>query len=113
MKTRYWILILCAVALLCLPFLHLPGGQEAQVRCDGELLMTISLKKNAQYPITTQYGTNIITVRDGSIGVTFSDCPGKDCVDMGFSRSGRPIVCLPHHLVISFVNQGEVDEISR
>lgn len=112
MKTRYWIVILCAVALLCLPFLRLPVGKTAQVRCNGELLMTISLEEDGQYPITTQYGTNIITVREGSVGVTFSDCPGQDCVDMGFSRSGRPIVCLPHHLVISFVSQGEVDGIS-
>jgi len=47
------------------------------------------------------FGWNVITVADGAIAITDSDCPGEDCVHSGAIRtSGRSIVCLPARLTI-------------
>ena len=48
---------------------------------------------------------NVITVSEGAISITASDCPGEDCVHSGAIRtSGRSIVCLPNEVEVRVVN---------
>lgn len=114
MKTRMWVALLGALlavsALLCL----LPGekSQAVRVLCDGELLQTISLREDGEYTVATQFGTNILRVENGRIAVISADCPGNDCVHMGYRRGGRSIVCLPNRLVLEFVRGEGLDGIS-
>lgn len=108
MKTRYWILLLAAVALLCgifsvRFFLPRADADQAQILCDGQLLYTVDLGLDQSYPIVTTYGTNTVEVRDGAIAVTAADCPDGYCIQRGWCSSGADIVCLPHRLVIRFV----------
>ena len=43
-----------------------------------------------------------ITVSDGTIAVTHSDCPTQDCVHTGeIYRAGQSIVCLPARIIIA------------
>lgn len=99
------------LAVLC--FLgFLPKGSEegsrAQIYQDGELLMTVSLDQDQQFTVEGDY-TNIVTVTDGQIAITESDCPGQDCVHSGaVHSSGRSLVCLPNSLEIRVVS-GEAD----
>ena len=52
-----------------------------------------------------------VTVKNGKIAVTHSDCPGKDCVGCGWqSQSGRSLVCLPNRMEIRIVTaKSDVD----
>lgn len=92
----------------------LPGsGQEAayaQIYRDGKLLRTVALSSDGEFTLEDAYHTTV-TVKDGSIAVTASDCPGEDCVASGWiSTAGRSIVCLPARLEIRVVGQtGDVD----
>lgn len=54
---------------------------------------------------------NLISVKVGEIGVAEANCPDGLCIAQGFSSgTGRPIVCLPHRLVIDFSeNEGTLD----
>ena len=114
MKSKYWvILFFCLVAgcvALSLLFLS-PGApsQMAEVRSHGELVKTIDQTQDQEFTVTDQVGSNVITVRDGKIAVTWADCPDGYCVDRGFCNSGNQIVCLPHGLVITFLGETEVD----
>ncbi len=90
----------------------LPRGEQeavsAQIYRGGQLLKTVSLDKPQQFPVEGDY-CNVITVEDGKISITDSDCPGQDCVHSGAIRSpGRSLVCLPNALEIRVVS-GESD----
>ena len=99
---------LAVAVLLC----FLPGGKEpaaqAEIYLDGELYRTLSLEENTVFQVADAY-TNEITVKDGTIAFTASNCPGQDCVHSGSIRStGRSLVCLPNKVEIRVV-AGESD----
>ena len=99
------------LAIFCF-LAFLPGKNEeaasAQIYRGGELLMTVCLDQPQQFPVEGDY-CNIITVGNGKIAITGSDCPGQDCVHSGAIHSpGRSLVCLPNALEIRVVS-GESD----
>lgn len=101
------------LAVFCfLAFLPRESDQavSAQIYRGGQLLMTVSLDKPQQFPVEGDY-CNVITVEDGKISITDSDCPGQDCVHSGAIHSpGRSLVCLPNALEIRVVSgQSDVD----
>lgn len=101
------------LAVLCFVAFLPKGGEEAssaQIYQGGELLMTVPLDKDRQFPVEGDY-CNVVTVRDGQIAITASDCPGQDCVHSGgIHAPGRSLVCLPNALEIRVVSgQSDVD----
>ena len=113
MKTKMWIFLLASVLAICLALsvwlLWPRDAQSAQVYSDGELLFTLDLRIDQTQTVQSQYGTNVITVRDGKIAVTLADCPDHYCMDRGFCSGGAQIVCLPNRLVIRFGGEPEID----
>lgn len=117
MKTKIWIGILAAALVLCLGlsiWLWLPRAPAAcaEVYCRGVLLHRLDLSVDREVAVSTELGTNVITVRDGAVAVTQADCPDGYCMKRGFCRSGAQIVCLPHGIVIQFVGSGELDGVA-
>ena len=114
MKTKFWILLLAGLMILCLAlsfFLMRPGEAAtlAQVRID-DTVITVSLLEDQEFTLhSLNGGYNTVTVRDGKIAVTEADCPDQYCVRQGFCNSGEQLVCLPHKLVISFIGESEID----
>lgn len=103
-------LLLAAVVFLA--FLPRETGDipMAEIYLDGTLVRRVSLDTAAEFSVTGDY-MNTVTVRDGKIAVTESDCPGGDCVHSGWiGTSGRSIVCLPNRMEIRIVSApGDVD----
>lgn len=97
------VLLSALVVFLC----FLPGDDAAayaQVYQNGDLLHTLPMDQPRELVISDAY-TNTITIRDGKIAITCSDCPGEDCVASGWLDSaGRSIVCLPNALEIRVVS---------
>lgn len=84
-----------------------PSKNTVHVISDGEILYTFDLRTAAD--MTLRIGddgnSNTIEIRDHRIRVLSADCPDQTCVRMGWlSSSAMPIVCLPHHLVITFAD---------
>ena len=113
MKTKHWIFVIGGILALCiaLSVAFLRGGeaQYAQVFSDGKLVATLSLAVDQEKTIESEYGINVVTVKDGKIAVTHADCPDGYCMKRGFCSGGAQIVCLPNRLVIRFGDQQEVD----
>ncbi len=113
MKTGVWIALLVLVLAVCLGLsMFLFTGQDArqvQVWSDGELLYVLELQVDQEITITTQLGTNTVTIKDGAVAVTAADCPDHYCMDRGFCKGGAQIVCLPNRLVLKFLGEQEVD----
>ncbi len=103
-------LVLLAAVLVFLCFLPRGDAAYAEIYLKGELLHRLPLDRDGEIIIEGEY-RNTITVADGKIAVTASDCPGGDCVGCGWSNAtGRSIVCLPNGLEIRIVSgQSDVD----
>ena len=102
------VLVLAAVVFSC----FLPGRNEsaadAEVYLDGQVVKTVALTENQTFRISDRY-QNEITVKDGAIAFTASNCPGEDCVHSGSIHSpGRSLVCLPNRVEIRVIS-GEPD----
>lgn len=82
----------------------------AHIYQDGNLVKTVSLKKDDTFLIEGENGAyNKIQIKDGSIGVVEASCPDFLCGNMGFISHGPiPITCLPNRLVIEIKSGKEI-----
>ncbi|MGN0696253.1 MAG: NusG domain II-containing protein [Oscillospiraceae bacterium] len=85
------------------------GPKTAVVSADGQTVAEISLDRDGVYPIE---GTDMeLTVKDGGICVSHSDCPDKICEKTGYIKSGsQSIVCLPNRVSVRIISD-ETDDI--
>lgn len=92
--------------------LYLPAKTPAtsvEIYKDGRLLECLPLNKDASFYVEGEY-TNIITVRNGMVAVTESNCPGGDCKACGWLHTAGSIVCLPNRVEVRVVNsEADVD----
>lgn len=111
LKFQKWdmVAIGTVVLLAILVFvLFLPQGDStaayAEIYQNGKLIRSVSLSEDCEFTIAGEY-SNTVTVKNGKIAVTASDCPGEDCVHCGWaSEGGRSIVCLPNGLEIRILS---------
>lgn len=114
-KKGDWIAValVCTAAVLAacvLPTLTAGTGAFAQIWQDGTLIRQVPLSVDQTFQIHGTY-TNTVTVSDGAIAVTHSDCPTNDCVRMGWLRDGGAIVCLPNRVEIRLTGDSDVDVV--
>ena len=73
MKTKTWILLIAAIAAVCLGlsiFLLLPGDDAvyAEISSGGKIVRTVNLRIDQQFTVTGETGgSNTVTVRDLSL----------------------------------------------
>ena len=110
-----WLAVAVTLLLAAVVFAaFLPRGNDspavAEVYLDGVLIRQVSLDGSLEFTVEGEY-RNTVTVHDGQIAVTASDCPGEDCVHSGaIATAGRSIVCLPNRLEIRVISaSGDVD----
>ena len=99
------VILIAASVMLC--FLPKSGdaGAQAQIYLGGELIKTVPLNRDQTFLVEDRF-VNRITVADGAICFSDSDCPGRDCVHSGSIHSaGRVLVCLPNGVEIRVVSQ--------
>ena len=115
MKTKYWIILLCAFLALCLGLsLFAFRGEtasRAEIVSNGKVVRTVDLAMDQTFTVETEDGYNVVTVKDGKIAVTEASCPDRYCMARGFCNSGAQIVCLPNKLVIGFLGEAEIDGV--
>ena len=117
MKTRTWILLFAVLFIVCLgiSFYFLTPGDastSAEITRQGQIVRTVDLRIDQSFTVESENGGyNVITVKDGKIGVTEASCPDHYCMMRGFCDSGTEIVCLPNRLTIRFLGEQEIDAI--
>ena len=101
------VVILAFAVMLCfLPGTNGPAAY-AEVYLDGELYKVVPLDRDVSFTVTDQY-SNEITVTNGTIAFTDSNCPGQDCVHSGsICTTGRSLVCLPNRVEIRVVSEAD------
>ena len=108
-KGDVFAIVLVAVMAVLTAVCFLPKSQVgpvmAEIYMDGQLVKTQLLDADTSFEITGKY-TNTITVKNGEIAITASDCPGEDCAHSGaIHTSGRSVVCLPNEVEVRVVSQ--------
>lgn len=114
-------IILAAVLIvigLALSYAFFTGGETGHT-----VYITVDGKEYADYPlnedrtVTIERGDHInkITIKDGQVSMTFSDCSGQDCIHQGkISQTSQSITCLPNRVVIEIRgDDSEYDAVIR
>ena len=117
-RTRTWVIIVGAIALLCVlgaVLMRVTGGvgnRVAVIESGGKVIKEIDLDRvTEEYSFTVAApggGYNVVRVRPGEIRVTGADCPDRICVKHGnLTDAAAPIVCMPHELIITLRGDGD------
>ena len=110
MKTKTWIILFAVSAVACillsLPLFLQKPARYARITSKGQVVRTVDLSVDQEFTVD---GKNTITVENGKIAVTWADCPDHYCMKRGFCEGGTDIVCLPNRLVITFLEDQQID----
>ena len=91
------------------------AGDELVVTVDGKVFGSYPLYEDREIVVKQKGHTNKITISDGIVSMSFSDCKGQDCVHQrSISQTGENIICLPNKVVLEIKGgEGEYDSISK
>ena len=94
---------------------HNTDGQYVLVTVGGQPYGTYSLAENQEIDIIQDKHHNHITIKNGTVSMTFSDCKNQVCVNTGaISQTKDTIVCLPNQVMIEIQSDqgGDVDVVT-
>ena len=95
-------LIILAVIFLVMWFIPKEQGGEAAIYVDGKIYKRISLEKDSETAVSSEFGENTVLVKNGVVTIVHADCPDKLCVRQGkISKEGETITCLPNKLTVT------------
>ena len=105
------VLAAAAIAGLILLALRTEDGSCVTVTVDGEIYGTYSLNEDQTVEIQTEYGTNILEIKDGAAAMIEASCPDGYCMDQGSKNKNRQtIVCLPNKVVVEISADEDSDD---
>lgn len=118
MKKADIILIAVTVAIAGILLVFLYGvnnfsGAYVQIEIDGVIAETLPLDTDTVFEIITDGdGRNTLVIEDGNAKVTGANCPDGICKNHAkIHRNGESIICLPHRVVITVVNEADTNGI--
>lgn len=95
------VLLLAGAAALLYYNTQRETGLMVQISVSGDVRETFSLARDTEYAVDTEYGYNLVVIRDETVYVVEADCVDKICVKhKPISNTGETIICLPHQLVV-------------
>ena len=113
------ILGVCAVFFLALYVFNNNTGNYVEIEQNGAVIHIMPLDTDAVYNVESGGKvTNTVQVKNGSVSVTYADCPDQICVNhAAVNLSGESIICLPNEVVVSVVErdgrESEIDGVAR
>ncbi len=113
---RILIVVLLAVAVLCVPLVSLAMPAAGSVTITGPEGQTqIDPSVNGTFRVAGRLGSVTIVVRDGVVSCSQSGCPDHICVRAGSLAPGKPIICAPNGVVVAYDarSEGGLDAVSR
>ena len=106
-------LAVVGVLLVLLYAVNGKSGAYVQIEIDGIVTETLPLDTDTVFEIITDGGgENILVIDDGNARVTEANCPDGICKNHSeIHRNGESIICLPHRVVITVVNEADTNGI--
>ncbi len=76
-------------------------GNTVSITVNGDSYARYPLSEDREIEIAQNDHTNKITIKDGHVSMTVSDCANQDCVlHHAISRTAETIVCLPNKVIV-------------
>jgi len=76
-------------------------GSTVRVTADGKLYAEYPLSEDRTVNVSQNSHTNKITIEDGRVSMSFSDCANQDCVlHSSISETSETIICLPNKVIV-------------
>jgi len=91
-------------------------GSFAVIYVDGVEYKRLPLDTDTEERIETEYGVNVIAIKDGYADCTDADCKDRLCVNQKkINKVNQTIVCLPHKLVVEIegADVSKIDSVSE
>lgn len=83
-------------------------GSQVQISLNGSVYGTYPLNENNTIRVEQNGHLNIITIQDGQVYMSHSDCPNQVCVRQGaISKTGQSIVCLPNRVAVTIIGPNQ------
>lgn len=80
------------------------AGSRVLISVDGQIYGIYDINDDRTVEIEQDGHTNNITIKDGSVSMTYSDCANQVCVDKGaVTQAKDSIVCLPNRVMVEIV----------
>ena len=91
-------------------FMTQKKGDMVVVTVDGVLFCEYPIDENRQVEIKSEFGENILIIKDKTADVTSASCPDGICVHhRPIQNGGESIICLPNKVVVE-VRTNSVDD---
>lgn len=101
------LILLITAGVFCFRLFGFSKGESVVVSV-GDDEKVYSLDENTKFDIENNDVRLTIVIENGCVYVDNSNCPDKICVDYGkISRVGQTIACVPAHLFIKIIGEGE------
>ena len=114
-KKGDYIIILCSLLIALIPigiraFRGMPEQRKAVVTVSEEGRVIYEGRVDTDHIVETAGGSNRIVIRNGDVYMEYADCPDQTCVKEGKAKPGKPLVCLPNHVIVTVTaSDGEPD----
>lgn len=109
------ILIIAGLALSYAFSTGKTAGDELLITVDGEKFGSYPLLEDREITVKQESHINKVTIKGGTVSMTFSDCKGQDCVRQhDISETGETIICLPNKIVLEITGgESKYDAVAR
>ena len=111
LKHRIDIIVIASLLLLSLAvsifvIFFRKEGTKVEVTVDGKVVAVYPLGVDGKYKLND--GSNVITVEDGKVYMSYADCPDHVCQRMGKKGFvGQSISCLPNRLSVKITGESD------
>lgn len=103
-----FVLVMAGLAMSYIVSFGKSDGSLLDITCSGQVFGSYPLSEDREITIDRNGHINKVTIKDGTVSMSFSDCRGQDCIYQGpISKTGENIVCLPNKVVLEI--SGETD----
>ena len=89
------------ILLTVLAFIFHGKGEQVVVRIDGEIYARLPLNEDTELLIESDFGENLLIIKDSKAYVKSASCPKQVCVNSGNLSDLSPIVCKHNHVSIT------------
>lgn len=106
------LLVLAIISLVLVLTLKTKKNLQAKVYVQNEVVEVIDLSKKEEkdYYVQGLKGKVHIHTKNGGIAIVESNCPHKDCVNMGYVyETNRPIICAYNAVYIVIEGKANFD----
>lgn len=104
------VLAVVGVLVFFLYFVNGDSGKYVRVESNGEIVDIVELDKDFEKQYDFDGETNTLVIKDGKADIVEANCKDEICVNhIPIHRAGESIICLPHKLVVTVVDEANDD----